>query len=96
MGTTSAITFRMFNEEYEYSTNQLVELLHIPYGEGVLCQAPIETEWSADAFAFWEQIIGAATNSFEGNVASQIHNRPYVSTVKCWLTPSLAGKNQTN
>lgn len=39
-----AIKFRMFNVEYEYSTNQLAKLLHIPYREGVLCEAPLETD----------------------------------------------------
>lgn len=50
--TAGTIKLYMFNEEYEYSTNQLAELLHISYGEGVLCEAPFETDWSVAAFAF--------------------------------------------
>lgn len=64
----------MFNREFAYSTDQLVELLNFPYGEWVIYEAPLDTDWVYNVGHFWKRLIGYATNSFKGNVASQIHN----------------------
>lgn len=42
--TASTIQFPMFNVEYKYTIDQITELLGFPQGEGVSCEAPIETD----------------------------------------------------
>lgn len=42
----------MFNIEYTYTTDQIVELLSFPNGEGVPCEAPLETDWVFGAVDF--------------------------------------------
>ncbi|PNX77931.1 hypothetical protein L195_g033904, partial [Trifolium pratense] len=59
------VKFRMFNQKYEFSIN---------HGDGVDCEAPIETEWLHEVGPFWERLTGYTTNTFEGNLASMIYN----------------------
>lgn len=68
------VNFRMFNVGYEYTTNRIEELVHFPYREGVLCDAPLDTEWAIHTMNFWTEITGTTTDSFEGNLAPEIHN----------------------
>lgn len=72
--TSGTIQFRMFNVEYQYTTDKFACLLEFPYGEGALCETPVDLEWSSEAFDFWRKLTGLDTNSFEGNLASSIHN----------------------
>ena len=60
--------------EYQYTIDDLPGWLGIPHGEGVLCEAPLDFGWSSEAFELWKKLIGEPTNSFEGNLASKIHN----------------------
>ncbi|PNX79299.1 hypothetical protein L195_g035283 [Trifolium pratense] len=53
------------NKKYEFSIN---------HGDGVDCEAPIETEWLHEVGPFWERLTGYTTNTFEGNLASMIYN----------------------
>lgn len=48
--TTDTMQFRMFNVEYEYTTDYLVGLLGFPHGESVVYEAPIDSNWSTNAF----------------------------------------------
>ena len=72
--TVSTVKFRQFNVEYEYSTDELAALLGIPHGDGAICETPLDSEWSTDAFSFWRQLSNSSINSFEGILASLIHN----------------------
>lgn len=74
--TSGIVQFRMFNVEYQYTTYELAGLLEFPYGEGALCETPLDSEWSSEAFEFWRKLTGLDTDSFEGNLASSIHNPP--------------------
>lgn len=62
--TTGTVKFRMFNREYKFTTDQLAEVLQFPYGEGVICEAPLETDWMHKVGKFWEQLMGHPTDSF--------------------------------
>lgn len=64
----------MFNMEYEYITDYLAGLLGFPHGESVVCKAPIDSNWSTEAFQLWRNLTGQNIVSFEGNLASDIHN----------------------
>lgn len=50
--TVGMVKFRMFNVEYEYSTDELAALLGISHGDGSICETPLDSEWSTDAFSF--------------------------------------------
>lgn len=39
------VRFQMFNKEYAYNTDQFAEMLNFPYGEGVICETPLKTNW---------------------------------------------------
>lgn len=41
--TVGMVKFHVFNMEYEFTTDQLASLLGFPHGEGVLCEAPLDT-----------------------------------------------------
>lgn len=56
----------MFNKEYSYSTDQIVEMLNFTYGEGDICETPLEIDWVHNICEFWKQLSGYATDSFEG------------------------------
>lgn len=72
--TLGTVKFRMFNWEYEYSLDAKADLFHFSRGNGVVCEAPIDTEWVHEVVPFWQQLTGYYTNTFEGNLASMIHN----------------------
>lgn len=42
--TIGTMKFRMFNEEYEFSQDHIADLLHIPHGDGIACEGPLEGE----------------------------------------------------
>ena len=48
------LQFRLFNMEYQYTIDDLPGWLGIPHGEGVLCEAPLDSDWSSEAFEFWK------------------------------------------
>lgn len=72
--TIGTVKFRMFNREFKYSTDRLVDLLNIPYGEGVIYETPLDTDEVNNFGEFWEQLTRHNATSFDGNVASSIHN----------------------
>lgn len=44
------VKFRMFNVNYEFSQDQIVDLLHFPHEEGWACEGSLESDWALDAF----------------------------------------------
>lgn len=68
------VYFRMLNVEYEYTTDDLAGLLGTPYGEGAICETPLDAEWALEAFNFWNRLSNVVVTSFEGILASTIHN----------------------
>lgn len=71
VGTTK---FHMFNRAYEFSFNQMADLLQFPHGEGVICETPLDTDWPHEVGQFWGQLTGNQINSLKGNNAIQIYN----------------------
>ena len=61
--TVGGVQFRMFNREYSYSTDGLAELLGMPFGEGAICEAPLDTEWTTAGYAFWKKLTNQEANS---------------------------------
>ena len=66
--------FRLFNVEYEYSTDGLAELLGMPHGDGAICEAPLDSDWIFEGYAFWFKLSNQHANSFDDLLASSIHN----------------------
>lgn len=64
----------MFNREYRYNIDDLIDMLNFPFGEGTLCEAPLETDWVFIARRFQGKLDGFGTDNFEENVASSIQN----------------------
>lgn len=64
----------MFNNEYQYSFNQITDLLYFPHGECVVSETPLEADWSQGISSFWEGLISQTSDSFKANLASLIHN----------------------
>lgn len=42
------VSFRMFNKKYQFSLNQIADLLRFPYGGGVICETPEDTDWAQE------------------------------------------------
>lgn len=43
--TVGTMKFTMFNKEYKFSQDHIVDLLHFPHGDGIACEGPLEGEW---------------------------------------------------
>lgn len=39
-----SVRFIMFHKEYTNDQNAIADLLHFPYGEGVVCETPLDTD----------------------------------------------------
>ncbi|CAJ2663010.1 unnamed protein product [Trifolium pratense] len=68
------IYFRMFNVEYEFSFNDMADLLRFPHGNGVKCEVSDDEQWKNTFSLFWRAIADQQIDSHEGNAASSIHN----------------------
>lgn len=49
-------------------------MLQFLYGEGVVCEARLDTDGVLEFGNFLELLMGHITDFFEGNLATQIHN----------------------
>lgn len=56
MAASSArsVSFRMFHKEYTYDHNVITDMLHFPYGEGVVCETPLNIDWALEFWILWE------------------------------------------
>ena len=43
--TLRTISFGMFNKEYQLNLNQIADLLQFLYGEDVICETRLDTNW---------------------------------------------------
>ena len=72
----------MFNKEYQFNLNQIAELLQFPYGEGVICETHLDTDWVHEFGQLWEKLTGNLADNFEGNNVTHVHN-----PTTCYFSP---------
>lgn len=51
--TIGKVSFGMCNREYQFSQNYIADMLQFPYGEGVVCETPLVTDWAHKFGHFW-------------------------------------------
>lgn len=55
--TIGTISFCIFNTDYEFTKNEITEMLRLPQRDRVPCEAPIETEWDHEACLFGTKLM---------------------------------------
>lgn len=64
----------MFNREYKFSNDQIADMLQFLYGDGVVCEAPLDIDRVLELGNYWELLTSHITDSFKGNIEIHIHN----------------------
>lgn len=62
--TIGTVDFRIFNREYQFNQNDIVDLLNFLHGDDVVYETHLDTEWAHEFVRFWKQLIGNLANSF--------------------------------